>query len=400
MNKKFGYLSASPRISTYSCASETGPRAHILGVMNACEKLGWEANEFILGNHVPKSWITNGSQKKLSKGGYMRSLAIDLTRISLAEISKPLALNKISTDVSWVYERYASFAALGFAFKARGIPWILETNALLFQEAVIERNTMSLVNFAKEREINAYHFCDALVCGSDLLKKVIIEETDVPSKKVIVVPMGVDTEKLDPRRTKQKRFFSGFTIGYVGSLYNRQGVDLLIEVAKELRDDGLDISLVIVGDGLSYTTFKELADDLKMSSHIRFTGLVAPEEVPSYISGFDICFVGQKPLENQRMYYSPLKIYEYMAMEKPVIASAFEDARNLIYDGVTGFLYEPGDKKELKMAILRASEEAEKLPAMGQKSREIILKNHSWNARVETMFNQISDLLNNDIFNK
>ena len=78
-----------------------------------------------------------------------------------------------------------------------------------------------------------------------------------------------------------------------------------------------------------------------------------------------------------------MKLYEYMSMGKPVVASAFEDARRLVKEGQTGFLYPPGDKQALKQSLIAAYEAKERLPAMGQQARQQIEREHSWANRVQ-----------------
>ncbi|MBK7051095.1 MAG: glycosyltransferase family 4 protein [Rhodoferax sp.] len=73
-----------------------------------------------------------------------------------------------------------------------------------------------------------------------------------------------------------------------------------------------------------------MAKELKIDDIVTFTGRVSGDSVPSYIEKFDLCFSGQLPSAIGGMYHSPLKIYEYMAMGKPVLASNFADARSVI----------------------------------------------------------------------
>ena len=80
-------------------------------------------------------------------------------------------------------------------------------------------------------------------------------------------------------------------------------------------------------------------------------------------------------------------------MAKPVVASAFEDAQRVIQDGETGFLFQPGDKAEVKRALTRAYECKSLLPAMGSKAREETVANHSWTARVGTLIAEVERLL-------
>ncbi len=81
-----------------------------------------------------------------------------------------------------------------------------------------ERNTLVLTALAKRLELRAYQSCDYLVCPSDTLKRMILQEVHLPEEKIIVMPNGIGASLFDPDRHKPMRLFEGFTIGYCGSL--------------------------------------------------------------------------------------------------------------------------------------------------------------------------------------
>jgi glycosyltransferase involved in cell wall biosynthesis len=162
-----------------------------------------------------------------------------------------------------------------------------------------------------------------------------------------------------------------------------QAVDLLLEALHELRLEGMDLSLVVVGDGIMYETWRSQAQSLSIDSNVTFVGRVPWLEVPEYIAGFDVCYTGQVEIQQVgKMYHSPLKLYEYMAMAKPVVASAFEDAKRMLQEGETDF-YLSKHREDLKRALTRAYKLKEQLPLLGQQAREAVLTQHSWVARVK-----------------
>ncbi len=399
LKRRFGYLSASPRISTHPEAENSGPRAHILSFIRACETLGYEAKPFIVGDRVPEKWVTKGSQRTIS-GNVIRSLAVDLTRLALSLVNARQAWQELGKQVDWVYERYASFSFLGLIFKRHGIPWILETNAPLFYEAKTERKSMVLTGLARWLEVQAYRECNVLVCVTEALKELVVRELGIPAEKVVVVSNGVDIELFNPEQHKPKRIFPGFTVGFVGALYARQGVDLLLEAVCDLRKSGLDLSVVVVGEGFMYEAWKDLAQSLGIAANVTFVGQVPWSEVPSYITGFDVAYTGQTQLPVGKMYHSPLKLYEYMAMAKPVVASAFEDAQRVIEEGNTGFLFEPGNKADLKRALTSAYQMREQLQFMGQNARNEVTARHSWTARCSAMFADFERILGDKLKKK
>lgn len=388
---KVGYLSAAPRVSTHPNVELVGPRTHILGVIRAFESLGWEVKPFIVGDRVPPSWVVKGSESNL-RSSRLKTLIADLLRLTMGIVNARKAYREIGKDLNWVYERLATFQSLGRIFKKKGILWILETNAPLFFEAKSVRNTIVLKSLARYLEIKAYQDCDILVCVSDTLKEIIIEQTDILPSKVIVVPNGVDISFFDPSLIQPIRFYKGFTIGFIGNLASWQGLEILLDVVRDVREEGFNIHLVIVGDGPKRQELEEKVERFYLEKYVKFTGFVPQEEVPEYIAGFDIGYTGQTLRTETRIYFSPIKLYEYMAMGKPVIASDYEDTRRVIREG-TGYLFKIEDQRDLRQVIISAFQDKDKLSQMGLKARNEIIQNHSWDARVNKLIEEIEIIL-------
>ncbi|MGA9381059.1 MAG: glycosyltransferase [Phormidium sp.] len=392
LKRRLGYLSAAPRSSTRPEAGSSN-RARILGCNKAFAELGWEVKNFIVGDRVPKTWVAEGSERAITKGG-VRTLAADVMRLVMGSVNARRAWRELEGQVDWVYEYMCTLQSLGWIFKRHGIPWILETHRPLFYEADAEWKTVALKGLAKRMEIQAYRECDLIVCISETLKEILGRELGIPDEKMVVVPSSVDTSVFNPELYQPKRLFDGFTLGFIGVLYLWQGLDFLLETLREVRDEGLDISLAVVGGGQMREEWEAKAGELGLFPHVKFVGQVTPDLVPQYIAGFDIGYSGQIRMQIGTMYHSPLKIYEYMAMAKPVVASAFEDAQRTIRDGESGFLFQPGDRESLKVALRKAYESRHSLPEMGRKAREEIVANHSWKARMQTMIASVETILN------
>jgi len=392
--RRLGYLSAALRVSTHPEAEAAGPRSHILGTISGFEGLGWQVFPFIVGDRLPPKSVKQGGGQAIGRSP-MRILLSDLIRISSGIVNSYSAWTLLRGKVDWVYERYALLQSLGGRFKRHGIPWVLESNGLLSYEAKHERKSVVLYRLARRIELGAYRNCDVLVCVNENLKTVILNEAKINSEKVIVSPNGVDVNFFSPDTTSPTRVFEGFTIGYVGGVIPRQGLDLLIEVMADLITTEMleDIFLVVVGAGISRSELERKVTDLRLNNHVKFVGLVSRDVVPSYISGFDVGFSGQVIQPIGQMYHSPLKIYEYMAMTKPVIASCFADAQAVIENKATGFLFTPGDKESLKEALLLAYARRPQLLEMGRLARQEIVQHHSWVSRISNLISQVEEIL-------
>jgi len=389
---RLGYLSGAPRVSTRPDSESSGPRSHVTGVIGAFEELGWEVHPFILGNRI-SSKLSRRSEGLMHRSR-AHALTADLGRLAMRVLSARAAWRELGGRVDWVYERLGSFQALGRRFQRQGAVWILESNALVFREASVERRSSVLTSLARRLEFQAYRECDVIVVISEMLKELICAEAGVAKNKVVAVPNGVNTRIFDPSRYTARRLFPGFTVGFVGRLNAWQALELLLHAVKELREEqDLDINVAIVGDGVMKNEWSSLVSTLGLEKAVQFTGQIKFDEVPSYIAGFDTGYSGQVDLKTAGMYLSPLKLYEYLAMAKPVVAAEFADARRLIRDGETGFLFESGNKQDLKRAVREAWLSRQKLPAIGRLAREEVVAQHSWKARVAQMIEDINRVL-------
>lgn len=374
------YLSGAPRVSTRPEAIAGGPRTHVLGTIRGFEKLGWTVHKYIVGDMVPESWITKPENKVFDTP--MKRFSADILRAILG-FTHGVRSSFLFGEIDWAYERYGAYQALGWWHQRRGVPWILETNELHYINAAKDRKTVATAKILREFERWAYYKCDVIICVSNSLAKLIHETFRVPLDKIIIMPNGVDEDQINPQKAKPKRLFDGFTIGFVGHLDYWQKLDLLIETLSDLIKENLNFNLVVVGDGPKRKEWEDLASSLNLKRHVRFVGYVPPNEVINYIAGIDIGYAGATPLFAGDMYLSPLKLYEYAAMGKPILASDYTDARSLLKDGVPVYLFEPGDKESLKYALLKVNADHIKLKTLGNKIREVVVKRHSWQARIE-----------------
>jgi glycosyltransferase involved in cell wall biosynthesis len=392
MKKKIGYLSGAPRVSTRPEAEAAGPRSHVVGVIEGFKAQNWEVNPFIVGDRVPLKWIHSGSQKTLQKNFLTRSAA-DIVRIGINLRNRRIAVRNLGSQMDWVYERLGAFQSLGRGFQRRGIPWILETNAPQFFEAQNDRDSVALGNLARKSEIEAYRRCDVLVAITDTLKEIIIQEAGIEERKIVVMPNGVNTNRFDPQRASPKRFFDYPTIIFVGGVRTWQGLSLLITAISELQKVDIQYGLIIVGDGPAMPQCKTLVEKHHLHDQVKFLGRVPWEEVPNYIASGDLGYSGRIRPKFGQIYFSPLKLYEYQAMGKPVIAAAQQDAKSVLIPEQTGFLFDPENLEDLIAALHRAYQVRSDWPKMGEQARKIILNKHSWENRIREFIPQAEAII-------
>ena len=377
--RRLGYLSGGARVSTRRDAEARGPRTHVLGVIGGFRTAGWEVRTFIVGDRMPAA--VRNSERRLAQGP-AAAVTADVGRLALRHLYGFRAQRELGGGVDWVYERLASFQALGRRFHQAGVPWLLETNALLYEEAVTERRTVALGRYARRLELAAYRECDVVVSVSEELADAVAHQARVTRDKIVVVPNGVDTDAFDPERWSVPATTGDFTVVFVGSLVAWQGLEPLLHAVAKLRDaDAIRMRVIIAGDGPLRGALEHLVEALGLQGWVQFLGDLAHDEIPAVIAAGDIAYSGHVDLRGNRVFRSPLKLYEYMAMARPVLASDMSDARALVGPD-RGFLFPPGDVAGLQGVLRAAYSQRECLRTMGRIARAEVVARHSWNARV------------------
>lgn len=272
-----------------------------------------------------------------------------------------------------VYERHAlwSYAAMEHA-RAAGAPALLEVNAPLVEEQRRFRS-LSLVVEAEGAADRAFAASSAMLAVSEPLASWLRARAGRP-EDVHVVPNGVDSERFSPDRTPESPAPGVVTIGFVGSLRPWHGVDRLVEAFGMVRGEGLPVRLMIVGDGPARAQIESMCAGLGGSAVL--TGGVDPERVPGLLTSMDVCVAPYPSLRS--FYFSPLKLFEYMASGRAIVASGDGQIGELLRDGETALLVEPGDVESLARALRRVVLDGGLRARLGRAARAKAVAEHQW----------------------
>jgi glycosyltransferase involved in cell wall biosynthesis len=388
--KKIVYLSGAPRVSTKSHAAISGARTRAIGIINGFKRAGYEVSTFIVGDRCRDKIISCDFDNKVKRSVVLRLLS-DLARMAYAFKNGITVFFKFNGHPV-CYEMLGLMQFLGWFLKKRGAFWILETNALLFKESHYARKATFFWRIARFIEKKCYQKADLIVTVTEETKIEVGKFADIALDKIVVIPNGVDSEAFNPESVEAKRFFLDPVIGFVGVMYEWQGLDMLLKAVHEIKSEGIYCKIVLVGDGPEYEKLKKTAEDLGMKEDLVFTGRVPPEAVPALIKGMDLCYSGQVFTTGGETSRSPIKTYEYLAMKKPVISSLFEDARKVIQDGFNGYLFNSEKNNALVEVLLKIFKEKARWQVMGENGYRIVSANHTWEKRVQLLLEKINKL--------
>jgi glycosyltransferase involved in cell wall biosynthesis len=276
-----------------------------------------------------------------------------------------------------LYERHAYFMFMGVLLgKLLKRPVVLEVNELAgFTRA------RGLIMERLARRIDTWVFAraDHVLCVS----RVLADEAQMRgagSVRVHVLPNAIDPNRIrsagfrEPLRDRLG-LKDSIVIGHVGLFYRWDRLEVLIEVAKSIREVHSSVKVLLVGDGPEMETLKQTALRLGMEREVIFSGPVSRDEVPAYIDAMDICV-----LPDSNAFGSPIALFEFMAMGKPCVVPDLGPMRDVIDDNVTGIMFPHADYGALKDALLRLVEDPALRIRVGASARQTVFERHTWAA--------------------
>jgi glycosyltransferase involved in cell wall biosynthesis len=293
-----------------------------------------------------------------------------------------------------IYERYSlwSFAGIDYA-QVANIPSVLEVNAPLIEEQAKYRD---LVYRHKAESVAERVFGSAsiLVAVSGGIAA-YLEGYSMAVGKIQVISNGVNParfpEGLKPIRPNSP---GTFTIGFVGSLKAWHGLNDLIDAFAIVHERLPNSRLLIVGDGPEREPLTAALAARRLLEVVDFTGAVPPEAVPGWLASMDVA-VAPYP-KRKDFYFSPLKVYEYMAAGLPVVASRIGQLAELIQEGENGLLCPPGDARALANTLCGVLSNPRLRADIGQAARNTVLRNYTWGKIVRRILRLAGVKLNED----
>ena len=292
----------------------------------------------------------------------------------------------------FVYERYSLWHTAGLSYARQlGVPFVLEVNSPLPDEASRYRS-LGQPELAEGVAGVLMKEADAIVCVSSEVAAWVRHRRG-KSDGVWVIPNGVDSELFAPCPESRPGSLPPRDVPLVafsGSFRPWHGLGHLLNAFEILLNDLPEAHLVCVGDGPELESFTARVAERKLTDRVHLPGRVAHDQVPAWLGGADVAVAPYPALDD--FYFSPLKIFEFMALGLPVVASATGQIRELIPHEERGYLYGAGDSQELATTLVRTLREQKEAKAIGERGRDWILEHATWQKRVEEILDRLARL--------
>ncbi len=266
-----------------------------------------------------------------------------------------------------VYERYSLFSTV---IAECGVPGILEVNAPLIDEQRTHRVLVDeqAADAALQEQVQA---ALATICVSDPVRDWVIARTE--GTRVFTVPNGVNVHRITP----QPESPGAPVVTFVGTLKPWHGVDVLLRARAQAHKDW---KLRIIGDGPMRAELDDLARSLGID--VDFRGAVAPDAIPQHMAGTAIGVAPYPAMDTDSdQYFSPLKVYEYMAAGLPVVASRVGQLPEIM--GESAYLVPPSDPEALAEALDALVANPVERAQVGSDNRRQAEREHSWTGTVD-----------------
>lgn len=287
-----------------------------------------------------------------------------------------LAAEHARSPFDLVYERYSLWTRAGAAFARRHrLPYVVEVNSPLRDEQQRYRSLAWTLR-AERVERLVYAAATAVVAVSEGVARHVRAHTNTPDR-VHVVENGVDLALYAAAPACERR--RPFTVGFLGSLKPWHGVDVLIAAAARVREHVPALGVRIVGDGPERASLERMAHEFGIGDVVEFTGSVPKREVPAQLASMDVATAPYPRLDG--FYFSPLKVYDYLASGRPIVASRVGHLPHLLRHGETALLVAPGDVDDLARALVRLWRSPSFAGSLGRAARADAVALHGWDAR-------------------
>jgi len=364
----------------------TGGTMHLMGWCHGLEALGHEVK-------IVAPRYGSGKSSRIEHVSYIRLPGRCLASFMLLQVGTvvwlPYLIFKYRPEVVFVRACFLAFL-MAFICRLAGVPLIAEVAAVVDEEAQMRGQRQTLVCILRFLDRLNYRSADGLVCVTPGIREEVIRRGAKPDAAV-VIHNAAQTDIMRPMGQDKPRRQLGlaeedYIVGFAGSLAPWQGLDLLVQAAKQVIDNSArSVRFVLVGEGQCRRELQQMVDQLGLSQYFTFLPPVSFEQVAVFNSACDVVVIPIYDPRKLRYGLSPLKFWDAVSVGVPVLVPEgcqLDDVLERL--GLPG-TFRPGDRKYLAEAILEVLGRTEHYQSRRKDVHRIVSEQYSWTHAAEKL---------------
>lgn len=389
-NKKYLYI--------HRTQAQGAEGAHIRGMISGFRELGLRVEIFgppHIDPYINKSSCSENTEDKsllkLTLSRFVRhapQVVFELSEL-LYDISAKSRLSRKRkyAKYDFIYERYSLNSTAGCLYaKKTQTPFILEVN----DATVVDRPRATVIkSIARKNEKLIFENASLIVTITNYFKEQIVNEHNISADKIIVLQNAVDLDcfslkSINRLDRKKLNIPNGkIVIGCLGAFLPWHGLEFLLETMSETARK-LDLYFLFIGDGVVRQNVLAIAKQKNIEDRVIMTGFMPHDEAIRYLDLVDICV-----LPDSNKHCSPMKLFEFLAMGKPVVLPTYAPLLDTLKDGEHALFFDPENKDGLKSALLSLIHSPFERDRLGQSGRNLIKEKHTWTQHAETLIKRL-----------
>lgn len=383
----------------HSLPLHSGYAFRTLAILREQEKRNWQTLQVT----TPRHGVSDADRETIEGFTFLRTSVPKKSAGLFAEMRATArrvdeAVKEFQPDVIHAHSPVlAGLPALWIA-RRRKRPLVYEVRAL-WEDAAVDHGSSSAkgLRYRASRALESYVLrrADHVTTICDGLRQEIVGR-GVPPESVTVIPNAVDVGRfaIDAGRvdvaSPPRQPCDRLQIGFIGSFYHYEGLDLLLEAIAQLRQEGICVEAWLVGGGPEDEALRQQADALGITDSVHFTGRVDNDGVAAYYQQLDALIYPRRSSRLTEM-VTPLKPLEAMANGKLVLASDIGGHRELVQHERTGLLFQPNRVDTLSTLIKEVERDRDQWPAIVENGFDFVRNERNWTAsvaRYESVYRQ------------
>jgi glycosyltransferase involved in cell wall biosynthesis len=306
-------------------------------------------------------------------------------------------LKKQAPDIFFPRLTYDNFSCLLLS-KWLNIPMVVEADCPPTHEwkSFFAQDAFRFGELSTKLEVATLNQADAVITQSDQLREYYVS-LGIPAEKIVTIPNAADLNKFQPTAkdralVDELELNNQIVIGWLGAGVSWTGRDIVCKTAELLLDEYPSICFLMLGSQENMEYFRNHFHSNGYADRIILPGFVSHDDIPRYLSCMDIVLAPYPKLDF--FYASSMKLFEYMAAGKAIVATRIGQIAEVIQEGRNGFLYEADSFKEMYQKVKALILSSELRNKVSQNARKDVEGEWNWDRAAEKMEHVFEDVLN------